>query len=243
MIGAFPEKISSELMNPQDQPQRAAKKVLVIDDHILFREGLMSLFRFSPDFEVVGGAGNVREGVDQARFYLPDIILMDFSLPDGTGLDATRAILAFHPSCQIVFLTVYEADDKLFAALRLGAKGYMLKNVASSDLLSSLRALERGEKAISRKMMSSVLDEFAQTQVGDANLQVLLAKLSPREMEVLRELESGASNELIARHLFLSENTVKHHIRNVLDKLGVENRREAGLLARQNGITKTQSTG
>lgn len=223
-------------MNNQNDLPKPIKKVLVVDDHILFREGLMSLFRFAPDFEVMGGAGSVREGIEQARFYRPDIILMDFSLPDGTGLDATRAILDILPDCSIVFLTVYEADDKLFAALRIGAKGYLLKNVASSDLLSSLRALERGEKAVSRKMMSTVLDEFSRTTMPDANKEALLARLSPREVDVLRELESGATNIVIAQRLFLSENTVKHHIRNVLDKLGVENRRQAGSLARQHGV-------
>jgi DNA-binding NarL/FixJ family response regulator len=223
-------------MNNQNDLPPSVKKVLVVDDHILFREGLMSLFRFATDFEVVGGAGNVQNGIEQARFHRPDIVLMDFSLPDGTGLDATRAILDFLPGCDIVFLTVYEADDKLFAALRMGAKGYLLKSVASSDLLSSLRALEKGEKAVSRKMMSSVLDEFSRTQLPDAGKAAMLMRLSPREVDVLRELESGATNVVIAQRLFLSENTVKHHIRNVLDKLGVENRRQAGTLARQNGI-------
>jgi len=223
-------------MQDQNESAVSVKKLLVIDDHILFREGLMSLFRFAADFVVVGGAGSVREGIEQARFHRPDIILMDFSLSDGTGLDATRAILDFLPECKIVFLTVYEADEKLFAALRMGANGYLLKNVASSDLLSSLRALGRGEKAVSRKMMSSVLDEFSRTVLPDAGKQALLTRLSPREVDVLRELESGATNVVIAQRLFLSENTVKHHIRNVLDKLGVENRRQAGLLARQNGV-------
>ena len=228
-------------MQDQNESAVSVKKLLVIDDHILFREGLMSLFRFATDFEVVGGAGNVREGIEQARLYTPDIILMDFSLPDGTGLDATRAILSHLPDCKIVFLTVYEADEKLFAALRLGAKGYLLKNVASTDLLSSLRALERGEKAVSRKMLSSVLDEFSRTVGTDARQEELLARLSPRELDVLREMESGATNVVIAQRLFLSENTVKHHIRNVLDKLGMENRRQAGLFARQNGVKSKYS--
>lgn len=228
-------------MAKQNESSAFVKKVLVIDDHILFREGLMSLFRFATDFEVVGGAGSVRDGIEQARLCQPDVILMDFSLPDGTGLDATRSILEFLPDCNIVFLTVSDADDKLFSALRVGAAGYLLKNVASSDLLSSLRALDRGEKAVSRKMMSTVLDEFSRTVAQNADRQVLLARLSPRELDVLREIESGATNLVIAQRLFLSENTVKHHIRNVLDKLGVENRRQAGLLARQNGVKSKHS--
>jgi DNA-binding NarL/FixJ family response regulator len=218
------------------------KRILVIDDHILFREGLMSLFRFTPEFEAVGGAGSVHEGIEMARLLKPDIILMDFSLPDGTGLDATRAILAHLPACEIVFLTVYETDEKLFAAIRQGAKGYLLKNVASADLLSSLRALERGERAVSRKMMGNIVDEFSKTQGPGGQNQEMLTRLSPRELTVLRELESGDSNSEIANRLFLSENTVKHHIRNVLDKLGVENRRQAALFARQNGIVSDHSS-
>ncbi|MCX6068792.1 MAG: response regulator transcription factor [Chloroflexi bacterium] len=219
-----------------DQPERP-QKVLVIDDQILFREGLISLVRSTTDFEAVGYAGSVHEGIEQALLHKPDIILMDFSLPDGTGLDATSAIRSHLPDCKIIFLTVYETEENLFAALRIGAKGYMLKNVTSSDLLAGLRALSRGEKAISRQMMSSVLDEFSRTlPVSSAGREKLLSRLSPRELDVLHELEQDASNLQIAQRLFLSENTVKHHIRNILDKLEVENRREAISFVRQNSV-------
>jgi DNA-binding NarL/FixJ family response regulator len=223
---------------------KTTKKILLIDDQILFREGLVGLFSTTTDFDVVGAAGSVHEGKELALLHQPDIILMDFSLPDGTGLDATRAILQHVPDCKIIFLTVYETDENLFAALRLGAMGYMLKNITGSDLLSSLRALDRGEKALSRKMVSSVLDEFSRigpiSASGSGN-QKLLAKLSPRELDVLREMESNATNLQIAQRLFLSENTVKHHIRNILDKLEAENRREAILFARQNALGSQSS--
>jgi len=221
-------------MDEQNVLTKTPKKILIIDDQILFREGLMSLLRSTPDFDMVGCAGSVFEGSELAAVHKPDIILMDFSLPDGTGLDATRAILARLPDCKIVFLTVYEADENLFEALRLGAKGYMLKNVSSSDLLSSLRALERGEVAVSRIMMSSVINEFSQIARPLESVENPLAKLSSREMDILRELEAGASNLEIAEHLFLSVNTVKHHIRNILSKLNLKNRREAAALAHQN---------
>ena len=229
-------------MSPSNLLPEKARKVLLIDDQILFREGLVSLFNSTTDFEMVGSAGSVHEGIEQALSLRPDIILMDFSLPDGTGLDATRAILSKLPDCKIVFLTVYQEDETLFSALRMGAKGYMLKNVNSSDLLSSLRALDRGENAISRKMISSVLDKFSHTALTDSGQEKLLTKLSRREIEVLREIESGATNIEIAQRLFLSENTVKHHIRNVFEKLGVENRREAALIARQNSIVSKYSS-
>jgi DNA-binding NarL/FixJ family response regulator len=230
-------------MNNLNHADIKNRKVLLIDDQILFREGLVSLFNSTSDFEMVGSAGSVHEGIEQALLYRPDIILMDFSLPDGTGLDATRAILSKLPDCKIVFLTVFEEDETLFAALRMGARGYMLKNVNSSDLLTSLRALDRGENAISRKMVTSVLDEFSHTSVSGGLPDRLLTKLSRREIEVLREIESGATNIEIAQRLFLSENTVKHHIRNIFEKLGVENRREAALIARQKAIVSKYSKG
>ena len=217
-------------------------KVLVIDDQILFREGLMSLLRSTPDFQLVGFAGSVSEGREQAALYKPDIILMDFSLPDDTGLDATRAILAELPETKIIFLTVHGSDENLFAALRLGAKGYMLKDISSSDLLASLRALNRGEKAVSRKMMSRIMDEFARTPLPEAGNEKLLTRLSPRELDVIREIEAGATNLEIAQHLFLSINTVRHHMRNVLGKLGLKNRRELAVFARKNGLVSKISS-
>ena len=217
--------------------QEHVQKILIIDDHIMFREGLVSLFQFTPDFSVVDQAGSVKVGIEKAFQHKPDIILMDFSLPDGTGLDATKAILDELPNCKIIFLTVYETDENMLAAIHLGAHGYMLKNVSSSSLLASLRALENGEIAMSRKMMSRALElsQSAQSPKKDfAN------KLSPREFDVLFELQNDVSNSEIAQKLYLSENTVKHHVHNILDKLGVNNRREAGAIARQIGLKRNK---
>ncbi len=208
-------------MSDLNDSTKIAQKVLVVDDQILFREGLMSLLRSTPDFELVGFAGSVHEGCEQAVLLNPDIILMDFSLPDGTGLDATRVILARMPECKIVFLTVHENDEALFAALRLGAKGYILKDISSSNLLSSLRKLDQGERAISRKLMSRIVDEFARTSVSEPGNEKLLMQLSPRELDVLREMEGGETNLEISQHLFLSVNTVKHHVRTILDQTWV----------------------
>jgi two-component system nitrate/nitrite response regulator NarL len=212
------------------------QNILVIDDHVLFRDGLVSLFKSTPDFQVVDQAGTVKEGVEKAFYYKPDIILMDFSLPDGTGLDATSIILKELPECKIIFLTVFETDENLLTAIRLGAKGYMLKNVSSSSLISSLRALAQGEIAMSRKMMSKVL-EFSRTMPMPPSND-LITKLSPREIDILCELQDGASNMEIAQKLYLAENTVKHHIHSILEKLGVENRRQASELAKQLGVKK-----
>lgn len=214
----------------------SSQSILVIDDHVLFRDGLVSLFRSTPDFHVVDQAGTVKEGVEKAFFHRPDIILMDFSLPDGTGLDATRAILEELPDCKIIFLTVFETDENLLTAIRIGAKGYMLKNVSSLSLISSLRALSQGEIAMSRKMMSRVM-EFSRTLPLPPS-ENLIAKLSPREIDILCEIQEGASNLEIAQKLYLAENTVKHHIHSILEKLGVDNRRQAAEIARQMGLKK-----
>src|SRR5512147_2349499 len=160
-------------MNKQEKP---TQKILIVDDHVLFREGLTSLFQSTPDFTVIDQAGTVKEGVEKAFQHKPNIILMDFSLPDGTGLDATRIILDELPECKIIFLTVFETDENLLAAIRLGAKGYMLKNVSSLSLISSLQALAHGEIAMSRKMMSKALEFTRSMPLPPAN--DLIAKLS-----------------------------------------------------------------
>ncbi len=213
----------------------AKKTVLIVDDHVLFQDGLAGLLRITPDFEVIGCAGKVSEAVEKAHNLQPDIILMDFNLPDGSGLDATRMILSQQPACQIIFLTVCENDANLFSAIRLGAKGYLLKNIATATLLSSLRALDRGEIAMSREMASHVIDEFSHSQQERAEINALLKKLSPREQEILREMETGATNLEIAEHFYLSVNTVKHHIHSILEKLGVENRRQVEKFTHLNG--------
>lgn len=217
---------------------KTAQSILVVDDHVLFRDGLISLFTSTPDFKVIGQAGSVSEGIEKALYHKPDIILMDFSLPDGTGLDATKAILEELPNCKIIFLTVFETDENLLTAIRLGAKGYMLKNVSSSSLISSLQALAQGEIAMSRKMMSRVLEFSRKTPLPPTNN--LIAKLSPREIDVLCEIQEGASNLEIAQKLYLAENTVKHHIHSILEKLGVENRRQAAEIAKQLEVRKTK---
>jgi DNA-binding NarL/FixJ family response regulator len=221
-----------------DNALKPVRTILVIDDHIMFREGLVSLFQYTPDFAVVAQAGCVKEGIEKAFQFKPEIILMDFSLPDGTGLDATKAILDELPDCKIIFLTVCETDENIQAAIHLGARGYTLKNVSSSALLASLRALDQGEMAMSRKMMSRALEYSHSTPPSPT--KDLASRLSPREIDILFELQNDTSNSEIAQKLYISENTVKHHIHNILDKLGVNNRREASLMASQMNLKKNK---
>lgn len=211
-------------------------KILIVDDHVLFREGLVGILKARPEFEVIGEAGSVSEAIAQARQHKPDMILMDWNLPDGDGSHATQVILAEKPDCKIVFLTIYEADENLFGAIRSGAKGYLLKNVPSANLVRALLDVEAGSSAISRAMTGRLMQEFAQTTSNDHNQPKVFQNLSPRELDILRELMKGATNREIANTLFISVNTVKHHIHNILEKLGVENRHQAADFAREKNL-------
>jgi two-component system NarL family response regulator len=214
-------------------------RILLVDDHVLFREGLASLLLSQTDLELVGEAGTATEAVAQARELQPDLVLMDFCLPDGTGLDATEAILKDRPETKIVFLTFHDDDERLFAAIRKGAKGYLLKNVSTSELLSFVRGVERGQAAITAGMTSRIVEEFARSRPETASHRADLAGLTAREMEVLQELAVGSTNREIAEHLVISENTVKNHVRSVLAKLDCGNRREAASFARQQGLVES----
>jgi two-component system NarL family response regulator len=211
-------------------------RILIVDDHPLFREGLVSLLNSQADFSVVGQAGSVAEAIALAHELGPDLILMDFGLPDGTGLDAIEAILADLPKTSIVFLTVHDEDDRLFAAIRGGAKGYLLKNVPASKLLAYLRAVEDGEAALSGAMTSRVLSEFARLSTAHETDRSVVSELTWREMEVLRQVATGATNREIAKRLVITENTVRNHVSKILEKLDLRNRREAADFARRHRL-------
>lgn len=215
-------------------------KILLVDDHILFREGLASLLSTQVDMQVVGGANNVEESIEQARELGPDLILMDFGLPDGTGLEATEAILAEQPDTKIVFLTVHEDDKRLFAAIRSGAKGFLPKSVPVAKLLTYLRGVEQGDAAITPAMTGRILERLAQTEPRETRPHTAVANLTDREKQVLQELATGASNREIANHLVVSEQTVKNHVSHILAKLGLKSRYEAADIARSIGATRSQ---
>lgn len=211
-------------------------KMLIVDDHVLFREGLASIIRAEPDMEIAGLAGTVRDAVEMAGRIKPDIILMDFTLPDGTGADATRLILGAHSICNIIFLTMTDEDENLFDAIRSGAKGYLLKDMHPSKLVSAIRSVYKGESALSRAMTLRVMKELSQTKKAD------MAQASPtltrRELDVLQSIATGKTNQEIGKELFLSENTVKFHVHSILEKLRLKDRREAVTFARERGLVK-----
>lgn len=215
-------------------------KILLVDDHILFREGLASLLSTQVDMQIVGGASNVAESIEQVRTLEPDLVLMDFGLPDGTGLEATEAILAERPETKIVFLTVHEDDKRLFAAIRSGAKGYLPKSVPVDKLLTYLRGVEQGDAAITPAMTGRILERLAQTEPRQAPSHSAVASLTEREKQVLNELAAGVSNREIATHLVISEQTVKNHVSHILAKLGLKSRYEAAEIARSIDMTRGQ---
>jgi two-component system nitrate/nitrite response regulator NarL len=211
-------------------------RTIVVDDHVLFRQGLVSLLHSEPDFDVVGEAGSNKEALQLVRTLKPDLILLDFELPDGTGAEATREILKEHPHCKIVLLTVHAEDEKLIESVRSGAVGYLLKSRPITDLLASLRSVGKGEAAISRTMTRRILEEMASPGVDHSGQKDPFASLTHRENEVLRELMDGLSNREIASKLFINENTVKHHIHSIFGKLGIKNRKAAAEYARKHGL-------
>ena len=212
--------------------------ILLVDDHALVREGLVGLIEPQPDMKVVGEAGTVREAIALARQLRPDLILLDISLPDGTGQDVAHAVLAEHSTAKIVFLTVHDEDDLLLTAISSGAVGYLLKSVHAVDLLARLRAAARGDVAISPDIARRLLDVLARLPARQP-AEAVIGGLTEREIEVLNELAHGSSNREIAQKLIISEYTVKNHIHNILQKLRLRSREDAAEYASTHQLKAT----
>lgn len=210
-------------------------RVLLVDDHVLFRKGLMALLGSQSDFSVVGEAENGLEALEQARSLMPDLILMDIGMPVCDGLDATRRILAELPYVKIVVLTVAEDDHSLFEAIKSGAQGYLLKKLEPDQLFERLRGVSRGEAPISRFMAGKLIREFSRL-AGQAAAERETQQLTDREREVLQLVAQGLTNKEIADQLVIAENTVKNHLKNILAKLHLENRVQAAAYAVQQGL-------
>ncbi|MBI5564539.1 MAG: response regulator transcription factor [Chloroflexi bacterium] len=210
--------------------------VLLVDDHVLFRSGLVRLLGVQPDITVVGEAGTRAEAITLARELQPDLILMDINLPDGNGVEATTAIMAELPATRIIFLTVHDDDEHLFAAIRAGGTGYMLKNIGAAELVSRVRGARYGEAALSPALAGRILDEFARLPAPQGSEARTKVDLTPREVDIVRLLARGASNRDIAQQFVISENTVKNHVQNVLAKLHLHSRRDVPGYARSHGL-------
>ena len=210
-------------------------RILLVDDHLLFRKGLAQLLDAQPDFEVVGEAADGLEAVEQARQLQPDLALMDIRMPNCDGFEATRRIKLQMPDVQIVMLTVSEDDGDLTAAIRSGADGYLLKDLMPETLFQQLRGLQTGEAPISRAMTGKMFRQLAQQNRPIAQPEAT-AVLSARECEVLALIVEGQSNPEIAEELGIARNTVKIHLRSILAKLDVKNRAQAAAYAVSHGL-------
>lgn len=205
-------------------------KILIVDNNVLFREGLSNLLQSESGIEVVGEASSIQETMQKVQEANPDLALMEMRLPDMEELNGVSLLHAKYPRMQIVMLSNHDAEEALLTALRYGARGYLPKNSSLSKLMAGIRAIERGEAVVPRALVGRVLDEF--TRLATLSKEDELTILTPREAEVLREIGQGYSNQQISEHLNIAENTVKVHVHNLLDKLGLRNRRQAARFAR-----------
>jgi DNA-binding NarL/FixJ family response regulator len=201
------------------QPSR----LLLVDDHALFREGLIALLSYDDDFAVVGEAEDAESAIKQAHTVQPDIVLMDIELPGEDGVSATQRLKLEMPDLTIVMLTVHDDSQTLFEAIKAGAQGYLVKNVRSRELLEQLRGIARGEAAISRRMASRILEDIR----GQPEPFGPGEELTARELEVLELVAARLSNAEIAERLVISEHTVKNHMKSILAKLHLHNRHHA----------------
>ena len=215
-------------------------RALLVDDQALFREGLRTLLDLQVDIEVVGEAKDGREAIELVARTAPDVVLMDMQMPVLDGVAATRDIRAKHPNTQVIVLTTFDDDEYVFEGLRAGAVGYLLKDVTSDRLAEAIRSAARGESFLEPSVAAKVVAEF--TRLADAPLlreranQTLVEPLSNREFEILHLVATGASNKEIAATLVITEGTVKNHVTNILGKLGVRDRTQAALKARELGL-------
>jgi two-component system NarL family response regulator len=200
--------------------------VLVVDDHRLMREGTAALLRSDPRVEVAGLARDGREALALAERRAPDVVLLDLDMPELPGLETCAALRERHPGIEVLILTVSERDDDLYAALRLGAAGYLLKDMPPGELVQAVLEAGRGEPRIAPRLARRMLAEMGDEAAADP-----LADLSAREREILGLVAEGLRNREIAERLFLSEATVKTHVRNVLKKLRFRNRAQAAAFA------------
>ena len=207
-------------------------RVMICDDHALFRRGLSMVLETEDGIEVVGEAEDGEEAIRKAEELVPDVVLMDVRMPGINGIEATKAITEALPATTVLMLTVSDDEDDLFAAVKAGAAGYLLKEVSIEEIAGAITASVRGQSLISPTMAAKLLTEFASlAKRVDEGTSVPAPRLTERELEVLRLVAQGMSNREIAGVLFIAENTVKNHVRNILEKLHLHSRMEAVVYA------------
>jgi DNA-binding NarL/FixJ family response regulator len=209
-------------------------RTLIVDDHALFRRGLEMVLDSEQDIELVGQASDGEEAVEKAGESLPDVVLMDIRMPRSSGIEACRAMKEVVPSAKIVILTISDEEEDLFEAIRAGASGYLLKDIPLDEVAETVRAVHGGQSLINPSMAGKLLTEFAALARRDQEErveQIPAPRLTEREMQVLKLVARGMNNRDIGKELFISDNTVKNHVRNILEKLQIHSRMEAVMVA------------
>jgi two-component system NarL family response regulator len=219
---------------PENPGRPEPIRTMIVDDHALFRRGLEMVLDEEEGIEVVGQASDGSEAVEKAGESLPDVVLMDIRMPRSSGIEACRAMKEVVPSAKIVMLTISDEEEDLFEAIRAGASGYLLKDLPLDEVADTVRAVHGGRSLINPSMAGKLLTEFAtlaKRDAGERAQQVPAPRLTEREMQVLKLVARGMNNRDIAKELFISENTVKNHVRNILEKLQIHSRMEAVMVA------------
>ena len=216
-------------------------RVLVADDQRLMREGIASLLSIQDGIEVVGTATNGREAIEQALALRPDVILMDVRMPVMDGVAATQQLCRQLPGCRVLMLTTFDDEEYVIEALRAGASGYLLKDIPAQDLAKAILAVHRGiyqlDPTIAEKVVASLRPPAPTPEPAPSNPLIAgSGELTSRELEVLRQIAQGATNREIAAHLIISEGTVKNHISNILNRLGLRDRTQAAIYAKEHGL-------
>jgi DNA-binding NarL/FixJ family response regulator len=216
-------------------------RILIVDDHAVVRSGLRTILETEADIEIVGEAGDGHAALELAQELLPDVVLMDINMGDWDGVTATRRVRNYVPSARVIVLTNYDEDDLVFASIRAGASGYLLKEVTATQLTNSIRTVADGFSLIYPSVARRVLDEFGQLRSGATNETDVYSDLTPREREVLRLVASGRANKEIGAQLGISERTVKTHISNIFSKLELTDRTQAALFVHNRGMLEKDS--
>ena len=216
-------------------------RVLLADDQALVRGGFQMILAAQPDIEVVGEAEDGRQAIDLTNRLLPDVILMDVRMPVLDGLEATRRLVELGTTARILILTTFDLDEYVYAAIRAGASGFLLKDVRPSQLVDAIRVVADGEALLAPAVTRRLLERFAATLPTPEEREPALATLTDREREVLELVASGLSNSEIAERLFLGETTVKTHVSSLLRKLGLRDRVQAVVLAYEAGLVRPAS--
>jgi two-component system, NarL family, response regulator LiaR len=209
-------------------------KVLLVDDHEMVRIGLAAVLSTEDDIEVVGEASSGQEGIRLALEYKPDVVLMDLVMEGMDGIETTRRLLQQHPDCKVIVLTSFIDDEKIYPVIEAGAFSYLLKTSRAAEIAQAIRSAVKGQSVLESQVASKLMNRFRQPKAAVQPHE----ELTDREMEVLRLIASGKSNQDVADELFIGVKTVKFHVTNILAKLGVEDRTQAAIYAFKNGLVE-----